>query len=80
MPNRTSESAKALRWPMRATSQRLRSRLAVFVARKAVARNCARSCPIPNVPMTWGIATFAMVLENTMVKNASSPVAVTSQI
>ena len=65
---------------MRATSQRLRSRLAVFVARKAVARNCARSCPIPNVPMTWGIATFAMVLENTMVKNASSPVAVTSQI
>ena len=36
----------------------------------ALVRNCALSRPTPKVPMTFGIATLAIVLAKTITKNA----------
>ena len=57
-------------WPKRAISQVFARRLVTFVARNALVRNCALSRPTPKVPMTFGIATLAIVLAKTITKNA----------
>ena len=65
--------------PKRAISQVLASRLATVVARNALVRNWALSCPTPKVPITFGIATLTIELAKTMTKNASNAAVVTSQ-
>ena len=58
--------------------QELASSPVVFIARKAVERNCAWLCPTPNAPMTCGIATFVMEPVKIEVKNADRAAAVAS--
>ena len=75
--NTTAISMNAPRWPSAATSQALSNWLVTMVMLKAVAISCAWSSPIPNAPMTSGVATLTMVLDMTIVNDAVMPAIIT---
>ena len=78
MANRTSETEKVSCTPNFSVVQGLINRLAVIVAKKAVAMNWTWSCPTPKAPITSGTATLTILLVRTAVENADNTVTVTS--
>ena len=65
------------RWPNAATIHAFSSWLVTIAILNAEVISCAWSRPTPKAPITSGTATFTMVPETTMVKEAPMPAIMT---
>ena len=68
---------KPPRWPNAATTQAFSNWLVTIAMLNAEVINCAWSRPTPKAPITSGTATFTIVPETTIVKDALIPAIMT---